>query len=180
MNYEKILERKPIIMRIAIPFATCLLRFNGPAASWVATGPLATARSFHTATLLPNGEVLVAGGQDDRGNPLSSAELHDPATGMWTTTGALNTPRYVPAATLLSNGRVLVAGGLGAKDAAVAGAEMYDPATATWALTGALNTRRGAHTATLLPNGKVLVAGGTTVPSGGGVSTAELYDPATG
>ncbi len=74
------------------------------------TGSLATARVVHTATLLPNGKVLVAGG--DNCETLASAELYDPASGTWTTTGSLATARYGHTATLLPNGKVLVAGGL--------------------------------------------------------------------
>ena len=77
------------------------------------TGSLATARLYHTATLLPNGKVLVAGGVDNIGASLSSAELYDSATGNWSSTGSLGTARYDHTATLLPNGTVLVAGGFG-------------------------------------------------------------------
>ncbi len=73
-----------------------------------ATGSLATARADHTATLLPNGKVLVAGGSSC---VLASAELYDPASGTWTATGSLATARDLHTATLLPNGKVLVAGG---------------------------------------------------------------------
>ena len=72
----------------------------------------ATARDFHTATLLPNGKVLVAGGANGSGF-LASAELYDPATGTWSATGSLNTARYQHTATLLADGKVLVVGGGG-------------------------------------------------------------------
>jgi hypothetical protein len=75
------------------------------------TGGLATARSFHTATLLPSGKVLVAGGGNDDNLSLASAELHDPASGTWTAAGSLATARSFHTATLLPNGKVLVAGG---------------------------------------------------------------------
>jgi len=75
------------------------------------TGSLTTARLIHTATLLNNGKVLVAGGTPDFNTPLSSAELYDPASGTWTATGTLNTARFFHTATLLPNGKVLVAGG---------------------------------------------------------------------
>ena len=127
--------------------------------SWVPTGSLFTARSRHTATLLPNGKVLVAGGNN--GPALSSAELYDPATGTWTATGSLGTARERPTATLLPNGKVLVAGGASNQSNFLNSAELYDPATGTWAATGSLGTARAYHTATLLPNGKVLVAGGS-------------------
>jgi hypothetical protein len=79
-------------------------------ASWIwrATGRLNTARQGHTATLLPNGMVLVAG---DITGSSASAELYDPASGTWTATGSLNTVRQGHTATLLQNGMVLVAGG---------------------------------------------------------------------
>src|SRR5437773_2140456 len=75
------------------------------------TGSLATARILHTATLLPNGKVLVAGGYNNDNPELASAELYDSASGTWSATGSLNTARYAHTATLLPNGKVLVAGG---------------------------------------------------------------------
>ncbi|MGA7273695.1 MAG: kelch repeat-containing protein, partial [Candidatus Udaeobacter sp.] len=122
------------------------------------TGSLTTAREQHTATLLPNGQVLVAGGEGTSGY-LSSAELYDPASGTWTATGSLTTARDLHTATLLPNGQVLVAGGIGTS-VDLSSAELYDPASGTWTATGSLTTARFEHTATLLPNGKVLVAGG--------------------
>ena len=84
-------------------------------------GSMATARAFHTATLLPDGEVLVAGG----GEPgPASAELYDPGTGTWTATASMSTGRAYHTATLLPDGRVLVAGGMGAGRGS---AELYDP-----------------------------------------------------
>ena len=99
-----------------------LLLGSGPAATlstgddpasetWTFTGSLNTARYFHTATLLPNGMVLVAGGIDSNLNHLDSAELYDPASGTWTVTGSLNAVRDLHTATLLANGMVLVVGG---------------------------------------------------------------------
>ena len=138
------------------------------------TGSLATARYNSTATLLPNGKVLVAGGNDSSFNVLASAELYDPASGTWAPTGSLATARGNQTATLLPNGKVLVASGSGD-----ASAELYDPANGTWAPTGSLATARNSHTATLLPNGKVLVAGGND-SSFKTLASAELYDPASG
>ena len=95
---------------------------------WALTGSLNTGRDGHTATLLPNRLVLVAGG----GNSgfLSSAELYHPATRTWSPTGSLNTGRTVHTATLLANGMVLVAGGAN-DDGALASAELYDPGIAS-------------------------------------------------
>lgn len=150
---------------------------DGP--RWSLTGNLNTARSGHTATLLTNGKVLVAGGGN--GDSLNSAELYDPATGTWSGAGALNTGRGGHIAVLLPNGKVLVAGGVtrtGSSISVINSAELYDPATGTWSGTGALNMGRRSHTATLLPNGKVLVTGGLNDPLL--LDSAELYDPATG
>jgi N-acetylneuraminic acid mutarotase len=136
--------------------------------TWTPTGSLATKRSGHSATLLSNGKVLVAGGQFNAGGyiiTLSSAELYDPVSGTWSATGSLHTQSAGPAATLLANGKVLVVG---------ASTELYNPATGTWSLNGSPAILRSApDTATLLPNGKVLLAGGST-------NHSELYNPATG
>jgi WD40 repeat protein len=142
--------------------------------TWTATGSLATARSNHTATLLPNGHVLVASGVDNMLNVLASAELYDPASGTWTATGSLATARDAAPATLLPNGKVLVAGGFNS-----AIAELYDPASGTWTATGSLGAARLDPSATLLPNGQVLVAGGLD-NTYNVLASAELYDPASG
>jgi pimeloyl-ACP methyl ester carboxylesterase len=141
------------------------------ASGFANTGNLGTARSGHTATLLPNGRVLVVAGFNNSSIFLASTELYDLASGTWTASGDLATGRYQHTATLLPNGKVLVAGG-GGNFTASASAELYDPANGTWAAAGNLTTSRAFPTANLLPNGKVLV-------TGGGV-TAELYDPVSG
>jgi hypothetical protein len=139
-----------------------------------ATGSMATARVAHTATLLSNGEVLVAGGTDGSGTPIATAELFNPATGTFSTTGSMGTARAHFAAALLSSGKVLVTGGLDAAGNPLATAEVYDPSAGTFSATlGSMTIARASHTATLLNTGKVLVAGW-------GNATAELFDPATG
>jgi hypothetical protein len=83
-----------------------VLSRNTPASgSWTATGSLHTARLFHTATLLPNGKVLVAGGTDSDFFELHSAELYDPVSGTWTVTGSIGTARAYHTATLLPTAR---------------------------------------------------------------------------
>jgi Kelch motif. len=126
-------------------------------------------RQWHTATLLPNGKVLVAGGYD--GDAHSLTELYDPATGTWTNTGAMTISRYLHRATLLPNGKVLVTGGFDSSFHPTNSAELYDSTTGTWTNTSPMMATHAWHTATLLPNGKVLVAGGAT-------NISEIYDPA--
>src|SRR5436189_278401 len=153
------------------PVATLSNSDEPASGTWSETGSLNTERYSHTATLLPNGMVLVAGGGG--GSDSRSAELYDPASGTWTTTGSLNTGRAEHTATLLPNGMVLVAGGSGSSGA-LASAELYDPASGSWTTTGSLNTARQLHTATLLPNGKVLVAAGYNATVASAFASAEL------
>jgi N-acetylneuraminic acid mutarotase len=139
---------------------------------------------YETATLLPNGKVLLAGGSGTN-DFIANCDLYDPESGTWTKTGALNIPRSEHTATLLPNGKVLVAGGRGATyPNELSSAELYDPESGTWTVTGSMNDARYDHSATLLPNGKVLVAGGTGIIPGGSsqriLSSAELYDPDSG
>src|SRR5215813_13733368 len=143
--------------------------------TWSTTGKLNVARYSHTATLLANGRVLVAGGFDPNGSPSNSAELYDPATGTWSSTGNLNTGRGFHTATLLLSGKVLIAGGYG--DRELNSAELYDPATGIWSNIGDLNAARDSHTAVLLGDGKVLVAGGYNYDLDDFLNGAELYDP---
>lgn len=136
-------------------------------------GSLGTARAFHTATLLANGQVLIVGGYN--GSYLNSAQLYDPTTGSFTATGNLVTARAYHTATLLANGQVLIVGGNNV--GYLASAELYNPANGTFSNTDSITSPRVNHTATLLNNGKVLVAGGS---NGTALGTAQLYDPLTG
>src|SRR4030095_16370526 len=95
----------PLLLGLA-PVAKLSNSDEPASVTWTFTGSLNIARYFHTATLLPHGMVLIAGGTDGV-NALASAELYDPASGMWSTTGSLNTARYLHTATLLPHGIVL-------------------------------------------------------------------------
>jgi Galactose oxidase, central domain len=139
-------------------------------------GSMGMARTGHTATLLPDGTVLLAGGL-----ALASAEKYDPGTAEFTpTTGSMSVARSGHTATLLTtgpnSGQVLITGGQarGVGSAPFATAELFDPGTGTFTLTkGNMSVARAGHNATLLSDGKVLI-------TGGGVLTADLFDPSTG
>lgn len=160
--------------------------FNPRTGTWSATGSMAHARASHSATLLGNGKVLVAGGESLAG-PMASAELFDPLTGTWSATGSMSVGRADLEGlngVLLQDGRVLVTGGETATGP-TATAEIYDPMTGVWTRTGNMNLPRGEESVTLLEDGRVLVAGGEIAgsPEAGGftsTATAEIFNPRTG
>jgi hypothetical protein len=155
--------------------------------TFMPTGSMSTPRMDHTATLLPNGKVLIAGG--DLSNSIdsisvsASAELYDPATRAFTPTGSMTIPRSGHTAMLVADGKVLIVGGNSGKSAT---AELYDPSTGTFTPTGSMTSPR-AFSATLLADGRVL-ATGCVIPCsnpslyvpGTNAAVAELYDPTTG
>ena len=140
------------------------------------TGNLASAPATHTATLLPNGRVLIAGGMEGAG---ATAELYDHARGSFAPAGRLAAERSGGhAAVLLTSGKVLLAGGWTGR-AVTRSAELYDPVRGSFAVTGVMNSPRSGYTATLLPTtGKVLIVGG--FDGNARLASAELYDPQTG
>src|SRR5438093_4410160 len=142
---------------------------------FTATGNMNVIRRYHTATLLPDGKVLIAGGTDHGNSALASAELYDPLTGTFIPIGDMITARSGHVASLLPNGKVLIAAGLTSP-----GAELYDPATGRFSAAGNMADpgvgdgiilgSTWPDTAILLPNGKVFIFG---------ARTSELYDPGT-
>src|SRR5882672_2575548 len=146
--------------------------------TWARIADLNKARAEHTATLLPNGTVLIAGGKDVAGQPLTSAEIYNPVTGVYTVVSSpLPTPVWGHTATGLNDGTVLLAGGTGDGGLPVTAAVLDDPATDPFAALDPLSTPRARHTATLLRDGKVLIAGGTDGPNA--LASLEVYDPPT-
>ncbi len=156
----------------------------GTAGRIVSTGNTVEPRFDHTATLLLNGEVLIAAGMARNGLIEPTAELYDPHSGKFTNAGRMQAPRgWGVTATLLRTGKVLLAGGASASwcDAScyLASAELYDPSSNTFTLAGSMATPRAGGNAVLLQDGNVLIVGGDEPSGDRHVATAELYHPST-
>jgi aminoglycoside N3'-acetyltransferase len=142
---------------------------------------MAAPRAGMTATLLKNGQVLIAGGESASNTPQLIAEIYDPATNAFTPSGSLNRGRSAHTATLLNDGSVLLFGGNSNNHTVLASAEIYNPTTGKFTYTGNLNMVRYKHAAVLLQNGNVLVIGGSNQNDWRGKYTsAEIYDANTG
>lgn len=151
------------------PIDTAQLYEPGAGSFTSTTNNLAGARWNHTATLLPGGSVLIAGGQNP--SALNSAQLFDFQVGTFTVAAANSADAvFANTSTLLPDGKVLIAGGRPDRTTHTNAAQLYDFASGTFTATGSMSAQRSSHTATLLSGGKVLIAGGIS----------ELYDPASG
>jgi Kelch motif len=147
--------------------------FSPTTGTFSPAGSMTAERTRHTATLLPSGRVLIAGGFGNLDKP-EWAELFDPATERFIRAASMFTYRDGATATLLKDGSVLVAGG--ANDGgSLNSAEIYTPSSDAFRPTSSMVTTRMGHTATLLDDGRVLVVGGLWGAEG--LSSAELYWP---
>jgi hypothetical protein len=139
--------------------------------------PMLSAVGQHTATMLRNGKILIAGGRNQ--STISAAlQIFDPSNGLYSSAGSLATARYGHTATLLNDGRVLIVGGSGVGVPALASYEIIDPVKTTTPFYGAIDSGRIGHTATRLPDGKVLIAGGFDGSSY--LNTTVIIDPVAG
>lgn len=157
--------------------ATCEV-YKSASRQWETVASMNTGRFGHTATLLPNGNILVIGGYNTYNDYLSSVELYNPSLNIWTTVASLTSARVFHTATLLSTGEVLVVGGRNA-NGTIGTAEKYDYRTNLWSSAGTIPQARFHHTTSLLHNGDVLIAGGVSL-SGSGllpVETTAIYNP---
>jgi N-acetylneuraminic acid mutarotase len=170
---------------------TMLALSTGPAwaateAVWNPTGSMSIGRFSFTATMLQNGQVLVAGGDTPGAVVTDTVDIYNPNTGIFTATGNMNKPRVGFSATRLSNGKVLAAGGATDTELATNTAEIYDPVTGTWSTTGSMKQGRQQHSAVLLRDGTVLVSGGNIdrTPCAdlcvNTLAESEIYNPSTG
>lgn len=145
--------------------------------SWSLAAPLAVGRRDFSLSTLPDGRLLVAGGELEGGDVTDTAALYDPALDTWTDAAPMAASRTWHSATVLSSGEVLVTGGAVAGPAFSASCELYKPATGTWEPAGNLAQGRSRHSATLQPDGQVLVVGGISIP--GFLAWAERYTRAS-
>jgi hypothetical protein len=153
--------------------------FNPATNAFMSVGDMGTARVRAFAAPLPDGRVLVAGGNDGA-TRLSSAEVFNPTTNAFTPVGDMETDRARAAAAPLPDGRVLIAGGT--NGAPLSSAAVFDPATNSFSSAGlgAMSTARQAPAAAPLPDGRVLVSGGVFDEGIGGYqASAEAFNPAT-
>jgi hypothetical protein len=154
--------------------------YDSSTGTFMPTGSMSIGRVGHTATLLLNGKVLVAGGRTF--NPpflVSTAELYDPSTGAFTPTSSMTASRGKHTATLLPNGKVLLVGG---ETASPATADLYDPATAQFTSVPLIAAAGIGGDAVLLTNGQVLAIGGRNPAFGSDpfINNAQQIDPIAG
>ena len=143
--------------------------FDPATNEFTVTGSMSIGRQYASATLLPDGRVLVSGGSDLSGG-LATTEVYDPAVLSFSVTGPLPAPEPDATATLLGDGRVLIAGG------SPYTVTIWDPATGDSSATPITGDQRPGHSATLLQDGRVLVIGGELCALQG-LGEADLYKP---
>lgn len=148
---------------------------------WQTVAPMNEPRDQDTATLLPDGTVLAAGGTSDGVNPapVARAEIYDPRTNTWTLVGAMNQPRFDHVAVLLRTGKVLLCGGTPDVSNNLSSCELYNPKTRGFTLTGDMGVGRRYSALVTLPNGDVMIDGDQEGAEIYAVSTGTWHSAAT-
>lgn len=171
------------LFSLLVPVVSCTYAASGivntgsasVAGTLVTTSTMSTPRAAHTATLLADGRVLIAGGFKTGGSSLNDVEVFVPARNRFESIVPMSSSRAGHTATRLSDGRVLIAGGF--DGTYLDTTEIFDPKTGRFSPGPRLTTPRSEHTATMLKDGKILICGGV----GTGwtfLASAEIYDPA--
>ncbi len=160
--------------QVGVPIAAAE-QYDPSTGKWTESGSANVARAAQTATMLPNGRLLLVSGVEATA---PTAELYDSAAPFLGLGGVNPLTRQDATFTLLPSGKVLMAGGLNDSGQGSLTCSLYDPRSDSWSPTGSMLSIRYLHSATLLPNGRVLVAYGSD-PSGAYAATAEIYDPVT-
>ncbi|HEV2325545.1 MAG TPA: Ig-like domain repeat protein [Terracidiphilus sp.] len=173
------------VARLLVVLGSCLcciafqkVSYSQASNTWSSAGQMTQARTGAAAVLLQSGQILITGGTDANGVPMSSAEFFNPATGAFSTAPAMNVPRANHAAIVLASGDVLVTGGV--TDAGgdySSTAEIFSASAQQWTqLQATLGTGLAGHAMALLSDGNVLIAGGTG--TAGPVSSLLLFNTA--
>src|ERR1041385_4642491 len=169
---------RALVVFASILFFASILRATLPdvqTGHWVNSSVLSQGRTGAAAVLLPDGRVMITGG-DVNGSPSSSVEMFN-ADGSIASAAPMSPARSGHSAFLLTSGEVLVTGGRTGGGGTTNSAELYDPWEDAWVDAPAMQDARAGHTVLQLPDWTVLVIGGTN--SSGSVTSVERYDPAT-
>jgi len=154
--------RKLPVAFLALLLNVPLVQAQPSGTQWLQTSSLDQARQRHSATLLPDGRVLVAGGAYDfwGEKATSTCEIYDPITEKWTPAASMTEARSSHIAILLNDGRVFVTGGYAGSGYALASSEIYDPASNTWTPMASMHIQRYRHTAAVLNDDQIIIVGG--------------------
>lgn len=145
--------------------------FNPAINSFISVGSMSVPRTFHTATLLNDGRILITGGTDNNGLALNSAEIFNPATNSFSSVGNLTTGRFYHTATLLNDGKILIAGG---NNISLKSTEIFDPSTNAFSSGTDMTVARSHYAAARLNDGQVLLVNGLL---SGTLMSVDIYDP---
>src|SRR5262245_23822802 len=175
---RRIVKYISVLFAFVLIFGILLHSFqtDRPLHRWLAAGRMQTARSGACSAPLPDGRVLITGGEGSYG-VLNSAEVFD-TSDSFTTVASMFSGRADHVCVVLDGGRVLVAGGRMSGGGATNAAEIYDPATDTWSPAAAMTSARAGASATLLKSGGVLIAGGEN--DGAALANLEMFDAVNG